>query len=108
MKLLDHPGLFGLWPPPAHDDAGKTVQLEHCLDVLVFATCPPIKGANPIRILTAFERLVYIRQIVGKEEIFARVFCEFLNEQQGKTIREIGEIDVTLLGLDLDDREYSL
>jgi len=72
--------------------------MEHCLDVSVFATCPPIKGTNPIRILTAFERLVYIREIVGKEETFARVFCEFLNKQQGKTICEIGEIDVTFLG----------
>jgi hypothetical protein len=98
MRLLDYPGLFGKWPPPAHHEAGKPAQLDHCIDVVVFAACPPIGRTNPIRILTVFKGVTYIREIVGKDEEFAQLFCEFLNKQQGKTIREIGEMDVSFLG----------
>jgi hypothetical protein len=98
MKLLDYAGLFGMWPPTAHDGDGKPTNLEHCLDTLLGASYRPVSGTNPIRIFTAFGGVLYIREIVGKEELFARVFCEFLNKHQDKAIREIGEIDVTFLG----------
>ena len=51
-----------------------------------------------IRMVTDHQGFFFVREITDAEEIFARVFCEFLNRQRGKTIREIGEMDVTFLG----------
>jgi hypothetical protein len=39
-----------------------------------------------------------VREITLPDEITTRVFCEFLNGHLGKTIREIGELDVEFLG----------
>ena len=100
MRLLDYPGLFRRWPPEAHDPADVPVQLEHCLDTLVLAF--PKISIEPrtvrIQILTEFHGVLSMREILNAEETFARVFCHFLNKHRGKTIREIGEMDVAFLG----------
>jgi hypothetical protein len=100
MRLLDYPGLFRQWPPPAHDPAGVTVDLEHCLDTLVLAFTKTAVGHRNvrIRILTKFQEVLSMREILDAEEIFAKVFCDFLNKHWDKTIREIGEMDVSFLG----------
>jgi hypothetical protein len=99
MRLLDYPGLFHLWPPMAHDPAGAPVLLEHCLDTLVVAITQTALDSRlvRIRILTEFHHVLSMREIVDSEEIFAMVFCGFLNKQRGKTIREIGEMDLAFL-----------
>ena len=100
MRLLDYLGLFGKWPPAAHGPAGESVPLEHCLDTLVLAfTQPAVEPRRfRIRILTEFVGILSMREIVDAEEIFALVFCGFMNKHRGKTIAEIGEMDVTFLG----------
>jgi hypothetical protein len=100
MRLLDYLGLFHQWPPPARDPAGKPVPLEHCLDtvVLAFSQISSEPRCVRIRILTEFRGILSMREIVDAEEIFARVFCDFLNRHRKATIREIGELDVSFLG----------
>jgi len=99
MRLVDYLGLFRNWPPTAHDAAGVPVHSEHCLDTLVLAFTQ--LKAQPrhirIRILTEFQGVLSMREIVDSEEIFAQVFCNFLNKHRGKTIGEIGELDVAFL-----------
>ena len=100
MKLIDYPGLFGQWPPPAHNAASETVPLENCLDTVI-AAFRIINRQEAwlfhIDILTTFQGVRYIRRIQNVEQIFARILCDFLTEQRGKTIREIGEMDVRFL-----------
>jgi hypothetical protein len=100
MKLIDYPGLFGQWPPPAHNAASETVLLEHCLDTVIVAF-RIINRQGPwlfhIDILTTFQGVRYIRRLQDVELIFARILCDFLTEQGGKTIHEIGEMDVSFL-----------
>lgn len=100
MRLLDYPGLFHRWPPTAHDPAGVPVHLEHCLDTLVIAFTETAIDSRlvRIRILTEFHCVLSMREIVDSEEIFAMVFCGFLNKHRGKTILEFGEMDVAFLG----------
>jgi hypothetical protein len=100
MRLLDYLGLYRKWPPAAHDPADRPVHLEHCLDTLVLAHIHPAaeRGRVRIRILTEFQGVLSMREIVDAEEVFARVFCGFLNKHRRKTIREIGEMDVGFLG----------
>jgi hypothetical protein len=99
MRLLDYLGLFGQWPPQAHDSAGRPVHLEHCLDTLVLAFTQPAREPCRvgIRILTTFRGDLCMREIADRDEVFAGLFCRFLNKQRGKTIREIGEMDVGFL-----------
>jgi hypothetical protein len=99
MRLLDYLGLFRKWPPAAHDPAGMPVDLEHCLDTLVLAfTQPALKPRLiRIRILTEYQSVLSMREIADAEEVFALVFCGFLNKHRGKTIGEIGEMDVAFL-----------
>ena len=51
-----------------------------------------------IRMVTHHRGFFFLREIIDAEEAFAKVFCEFLNQRRGKTIREIGEMEVTFLG----------
>jgi hypothetical protein len=99
MRLLDYLGLFRKWPPAAYDPAGMTVHLEHCLDTLVIAFTQPALEPRlvRIRILTEYQSVLSIREIADAEEVFAFVFCGFLNKHRGKTISEIGEMDVAFL-----------
>ncbi len=101
MKLINYPGFFGMWPPPAHDLAGEPVQMEHCLDILVSASrisVPQHDKHFHIGILTEFKGVLQMREIiVDVEDIFARILCGFLGKQRGKTIRDIGEMDVSFL-----------
>ena len=100
MRLLDYPGLFGKWPPPAQTPAGASASLDHCQDTLAWAfhEVPNQPGFTRVRILTFFQGTLYMRELFVGDEIFARVFCEFLNRQKGKTLRDIGEMDVTFFG----------
>jgi hypothetical protein len=99
MRLLDYLGLFRKWPPAAHDPAGNPVLLEHCLDTLVLAFTQPAIEPRRIRIciLTEFQGVLSMREVVDAEDIFALVFCGFLNKHRGQTIAEIGEMDVAFL-----------
>ena|ERR1700733_8842280 len=99
MRLLDYPGLFHVWPPRAHDPSGKPVRLEHGLDTLIFAFAQTT-GRHTVKIciLTEYHGILSMREITDAEEIFARVFCDFLNRHRKMTVREIGEIDVSFLG----------
>jgi hypothetical protein len=100
MKLHEYPGLLGKWPPPAQTAGGLPVVLDHCLDVLLRAFCRSSSDSGHVRvdISTLFEKKYYVRQLLWGDEISARVFCDFLNKHQGKTIKNIGEIDATFLG----------
>ena len=51
-----------------------------------------------IRMVTDHRGFFFVREIIDAEEAFAKVFREFLNQRRGKTIREIGEMEVTFLG----------
>lgn len=99
MKLREYVGLYGQWPPPACDRAGNPAQLDHCLDTLVLASHGSSNKpkSERIRILTAHENVLYVREIFNLEEIFARILCDFLNEHCDETIRCIGEIDIIFL-----------
>jgi len=74
--------------------------MEHCLDtvVLAFSQVTDEPRCVRIRILTEFQGNLSMREIVDAEDIFARVFCDFLNKHRRATIREIGELDVSFLG----------
>lgn len=100
MRLLDYPGLLGKWPPPAQTAAGAPASLDHCQDSLAWAfyEVPEHPGFTRVRILTFFQGSLFVRELFVSDDIFARVFCEFLNRQKGRTIREIGEMDVTFFG----------
>jgi hypothetical protein len=100
MRLVDYLGLFHQWPPAASDPGGKPVHMEHCLDtvVLAFSQVTDEPRCVRIRILTEFQGNLSMREIVDAEDIFARVFCDFLNKHRRATIREIGELDVSFLG----------
>ncbi len=50
-----------------------------------------------VRIATVFEKRFCVRDMILEDEITARVFCEFLNKHSGKTMKDIGELDVTFL-----------
>jgi hypothetical protein len=65
--------------------------------ILGFTQLAVQPGQIRIRVLTEFQGILSMREIVDSEEIFARVFCSFLNKHRGKTIREIGELDVAFL-----------
>jgi len=39
-----------------------------------------------------------VREMILTDEIVTKLFCEFLNKHSGKTIKEIGELDVEFLG----------
>jgi hypothetical protein len=71
--------------------------LEHCLDTLVIAFEPSSLEPGRIRIVTTFDERLFFRELNGQEEIFARIFCSFLNKNRGKTIREIGEMEAPFL-----------
>jgi len=97
---MDYPGLFGQWPPPAHNAAGETIPLDHCLDTVIAAfRIVNRQGAwlFHVDILTTFQGVLYMRRIRDVEQIFARMLCDFLSKQRGRKIREIGEMDVSFL-----------
>ena len=100
MRLLDYPGLLGKWPAPARSPADAAPTLDHCEDSIAWAFFEPPKqpGFTRVCILTFFKGTLYVRELIVSDDIFARVFCEFLNRQKGKTIRDIGEMDVTFFG----------
>jgi hypothetical protein len=100
MQLVDYPGLFHKWPPPARRLSGECVSLKHCLDTIVLVFTKPSSEANclRIRILTEFRGVLWVREIPRVEGIFARVFCDFLNKHLGTTIRGIGKINASFLG----------
>lgn len=50
-----------------------------------------------LSISTVFEKRYYVREMILSDEITTRLFCEFLNKHSGKTIKEIGELDVGFL-----------
>jgi hypothetical protein len=99
MRLLDYLGLFRNWPPTAHDAAGVPIHREHCLDtvVLAFTQLKFQPRQIRIRVLTEFQGILSMREIVDSEEIFAQVCCNFVNKHRGKTIGEIGELDASFL-----------
>jgi hypothetical protein len=65
--------------------------------VLAFTQLAVQPGQIRIRVLTEFQGILSMREMVDSEGIFARVFCSFLNKHRGKTRREIGELDVAFL-----------
>jgi hypothetical protein len=102
MKLLDYAGLPGKWPPPGHSlRVPARPAPEGCFDTLLVAL--HFRGvASPewdVIILTELYEELFTRRIsVGNNIFLARVFAEFLGKQRGKTIQEIGNMDVTFLG----------
>jgi hypothetical protein len=89
------------WPPPGHSLSGPFRPAPtHCLDSFLLALQFPRIDSKQwgISILTVFKNERYVRRLSAKEEIFNKVFCEFLNKQRGKTILEIGNMDATFLG----------
>lgn len=101
MKLTEYPGLLGQWPPHGCSVSNPLlVSPIHCLDTLIQAIrFWRVETSNwGITILTVFKAEKYVRRLPGRDEIFATVFCEFLNKQRGKTILDIGELDATFLG----------
>src|ERR1700683_18526 len=99
MRLMDYLGLYRKWPPGAHDPTGAIVDLDHCLDILIFASIRPTGQHTRVHVhlLTEYQHVLSMREILDADEIFARVLCGFLNKHRGVTIREIGEIDVSFL-----------
>jgi hypothetical protein len=100
MKLAAYPGFLGQWPPPARNAAAEPVALDHGLDTLISAfriVTRPRERIFRIDILTTFQGVLYMRAIVDVEDIFSGILCTFLNKQRGKTIRDIGEMDVSFL-----------
>lgn len=74
--------------------------IHGCEDTLAWACfeVPKEPGFTRVRIYTWLQSSLFMRELTVGDDIFARVFCEFLNRQTGKTIREIGEMDVTFFG----------
>jgi hypothetical protein len=99
MRLLDYPGLRGKWPPTAFDAEGA-VGCHHCLDtsIEVVVVPAPAESGFRVRISTSCEGKCYLRSLLLDDPIFANVFREFIAKHQGKTIAEIGEVDVTHFG----------
>lgn len=99
MRLLTYPGFLGQWPPPSRTAVGDPAHLDHCLDVLIRAMCHRLNVPERtcLSISTVFEKHSHVREMILWDEITAKLFCEFLNRHSGKTIKEIGELDVTFL-----------
>lgn len=70
-------GLFRNWPPAAHDAAGVPVDREDCIATMVLAFTQLNVQPRHIRILTEFQGVLSMREIVVSEEIFAQVFAAF-------------------------------
>ena len=99
MRLLSYLGFFGQWPPPSRTATGQPA-LDRCLDTLVQATWhrSDVPDRTRLTISTTFETRQYVREMILTDEIVTKLFCEFLNKHSGKTIKEIGELDVEFLG----------
>jgi hypothetical protein len=97
VNLLNYTGLFGEWPPPAYNPRGEIVNLDHCRDTLIVAFEPTRNDPGLIRILTAFDNLLFMRELPGQEKFFAHTLCRFLNRNSRKTILGIGQIEIPFL-----------
>ena len=100
MRLLSYLGFLGQWPPPSRTATGQPARLDHCLDTLVQATWyrSDLPERTRLSISTIFQKRRYVREMIIPDEITTKLFCEFLNKHSGKTIKEIGELDVEFLG----------
>jgi hypothetical protein len=102
MKLIDYAGLYRKWPPPGRSLHGpQRPAPADCSDSLMIAL--HFSGIDSpewdVVIVTELESERFARRIsVGEDIIFAQVFAEFLRKQMGKTILEIGHMDVSFLG----------
>ena len=100
MQLLSYLGFLGQWPPPSRTPTGQLARLDHCLDTLTRAAWhhSDAPARTRLSISTTFEKRCYMREMILTDEIVTKLFCEFLNKHSGKTIKEIGELDVEFLG----------
>ena len=89
---------MGRWPPnygglPSSSHSGPSDSLDalvsaHFLD-------RPELGISGIALDTTIQDEHFVREIVLFDKQFARALCKFLNGHAGKTIYEIGRLDVT-------------
>jgi len=100
MRLLSYLGFLGQWPPPSRTATGQLARLDHCLDTLTRAAWHRSNAPERTRlsISTIYGKRHYLREMTLPDEITTKLFCEFLNKHSGKTIKEIGELDVEFLG----------
>jgi hypothetical protein len=96
MQLRDYLGVLGQWPPPGRTSEKAVSAPSSCEDTLA-STCYfrfPGTRSIGIRITTVLSGEYFERDLVVDDKIFATIFCEFLEKQQGRSIRTIGGMDV--------------
>jgi hypothetical protein len=96
MQLRDYLGVFGQWPLPGKASAKPGAAPSDCEDILARTSYfwSPGTRSIGIRITTVFSGEYFERDLMVDDRIFATVFCEFLEKQQGRSIRMIGRMDV--------------
>ena len=96
MRLRDHPNM-DRWPPdvggagcrlrPAPDDDLDIV--ERVFYVHAIGPTPP-----RVALATISNGARHMRDLFVRDNLLAIFLCEFLQNQKGKTIRAIGELEV--------------
>lgn len=97
MKLRDHPGLLDGWPPqPGGTHAKSYTSPIECLDTLQDVFIQRAVGADDLdlAILTVYHGEQRTRDVRIRDNDFAQRLCDFLRKQSGKTIDEIGDLEI--------------
>ena len=111
MQLREHPSLMGRWPPRSGGLAPTPrAGPADCLDILVEANVleKPQLGISGIILATTVKDEHFVREIVLFDRLFARALCKYLNHHAGKTIQDIGRLDVTFEAVSYATREFSV
>lgn len=96
MRLRDHPNM-DRWPPDVGGASSKSCRApDDGLDVLerVFylrATGPTLPRVG---LATVSNGARHMRDLFVRDNLFVIFLCEFLQNQKGKTIRAIGELEM--------------
>ena|ERR1700674_3704486 len=98
MKLREHPSIMGRWPPYLCEARAKSpAGPSDCLEGLRTAHHlePSETGLPGNRLQAVFNGQIHIRELFIYNQALARTLSKFLRDRQGKTIRALGELDVT-------------
>jgi len=97
VQLRLHPKLRDMWPPEpggAYQKGGR-VPLD-LKDVLtqVFYFAPVERAKADVSLKTSYEGAYHTRDILLDDPNFARILADRLRKEIGKTIEQIGQLEV--------------
>ena len=101
MRLIDYPRFRVVWPPSGQSLHGPfhtaPADLSDLLVTAMHYKLPRVREWE-VAMITAADERRYLRILnVGDDEAFAIVFREFLLRHVGKSLHDIGELDVTFV-----------